>query len=353
MAQRTLVLGSYERFLMGFDVSPSSSHGQSLALSKTLSLAAHRGAVKCVASASSGGLLASGGTDDTVRIFDIEKGLDMGALSENDATITALRFVESKHLLSASEDGAIMCWKTGGTWEHVRTLRAGGHLKSAAVRGLDVHTRAKVLLSVGGDARLCLWSLKTGRCLYGHRVPFGEATQVSVAPSQECYATLGDGAVVVNAFEGKARQLACASPPSGGRKFHRLAFWANSEALLACDDGSIVLWDYQRSGGGGGGGGKLSQLPDSSVSLRIAKAHESRVKSVVAVSDSTFASVSSDGTLRLWDIRSTGTHLDEARTGARATSLCVVAARHAEMATRDDDGAAEEEAPRGKKLRKA
>ena len=63
------------------------------------------------------------------------------------------------------------------------------------MRSVDSHAGSKVLLSVGSDKRLCLWSLKTGRCVFAHKVPHGEATQVCVARGEvDCYATLGDGA---------------------------------------------------------------------------------------------------------------------------------------------------------------
>lgn len=61
----TLVAGSYERFLFGFEYADLGEDGASL--KKRFSMPAHQGPVKCVAAR--GSWIVTGGADDQLHIF--------------------------------------------------------------------------------------------------------------------------------------------------------------------------------------------------------------------------------------------------------------------------------------------
>jgi protein MAK11 len=93
-----------------------------VALKARYSYEAHVGSVTCVAV--SGDTLVSGGTDEMIKVYDLKKGVEFGTLMEHKGTITCLEFFGSTHLLSGSEDGAVMVWDAK-TWDCLKVLH--GH----------------------------------------------------------------------------------------------------------------------------------------------------------------------------------------------------------------------------------
>lgn len=108
-----------------------------------------------------GEILVSGGADEVVKVYDLKKRVERGNLMEHEATITALAFYGTSHLLSASEDGAIHVWDTS-RWETLKVLH--GH--KGAVDSLSIHPSGKLALSVGRDYTLHVWNLIKVGCLF-------------------------------------------------------------------------------------------------------------------------------------------------------------------------------------------
>jgi protein MAK11 len=132
-----LVAGSYERFLWGYDVKPKRQE-----LQWKFAYPAHIGPIKCVAT--SGAVVATGGADDTIRIFDLAAQKDMGTLYKHEGAVTCLDFHNAHpainhptHLLSGSDDGSICIWDTDA-WIHLLTMKAKKGPK-APVQDLSIH----------------------------------------------------------------------------------------------------------------------------------------------------------------------------------------------------------------------
>jgi protein MAK11 len=120
---------------------------------------AHCGSIRCVSSSSK--LIASGSSDEVIRIFNMKKRNDCGTLVQHSGTITHLEFFKNSHLFSSSEDGTICVWDTRN-WTCDKTLR--GHKE--AINSISVHPSGKLLLSVSKDKTLRTWNLIKGRCAY-------------------------------------------------------------------------------------------------------------------------------------------------------------------------------------------
>ena len=120
---------------------------------------AHCGSVRCLASCPK--LMASGSTDEVIRIFNMFRRNDCGTLIQHSGTITHLEFFKSSHLFSSSEDGTICVWDTR-TWVCEKTLK--GH--KGAITSMSVHPSGKLMLSVSKDKSLRTWNLIKGRCAY-------------------------------------------------------------------------------------------------------------------------------------------------------------------------------------------
>lgn len=115
--------------------------------------------------------LVTGSNDEHIRIYDLQKRKELGTLLSHQGTVTTLKFSDEvteltegsseksgKWLLSGSEDGKIIIWRTKD-WEVFGTLK--GH--TDRVNDLDIHTSGKVAISVSKDSTIRLWNLMTAK----------------------------------------------------------------------------------------------------------------------------------------------------------------------------------------------
>ncbi|XP_053394619.1 p21-activated protein kinase-interacting protein 1-like [Mercenaria mercenaria] len=151
-----LVVGTYDEVILGFRVVEV---GSGLQVEASFTDHSHAGCVKCVA-ISGKGVLASGSTDETIRLLNIRKQKELGSLVHHNGTVTSLEFHKG-FLFSTSEDKTLCLWKTF-TWECLRTFK--GH--KAATDCVSVHPSGKLALTVGRDRALHTWNLITGRSAF-------------------------------------------------------------------------------------------------------------------------------------------------------------------------------------------
>lgn len=113
--------------------------------------------------------LVTGSNDEHIRIYDLQKRKELGTLLSHQGTVTTLRFsseaTEQDHtqksgkwLLSGSEDGKIIIWRTKD-WEMFGTLK--GH--QGRINDLDIHPSGRVAISVSTDKTVRLWNLMTAK----------------------------------------------------------------------------------------------------------------------------------------------------------------------------------------------
>lgn len=173
-----LVAGSYERFIWGFSLktltSPSAtgaSPSETLTLAPLFSYPAHTGPVRCVAAAPRAGLVASGGADDSVRLYDLPSAADLGPLLDPSAAVSALAFYSRgpvpRNLLAACDDGSLHIYDADG-FALLSTLRA--FPRHEAAEALAVHPSGRVALAVGRAGALAMLNLVRGRRSFACRL---------------------------------------------------------------------------------------------------------------------------------------------------------------------------------------
>lgn len=157
----SLIAGSYERFIWGFKLK-SLKNPDSFTLSPLFSFPSHLSAIKCAAV--SGSVAVTGGSDDTIKIYDLLTSSEIGSLYYS-STITSLCFftppsISFPHnLIAAADDGSVIIYDAN-PFTHLKTVK-GVHKKG--VNDLSVHPSGQLALTVGRDECFAMVNLVRGR----------------------------------------------------------------------------------------------------------------------------------------------------------------------------------------------
>ncbi|XP_054795823.1 uncharacterized protein LOC129301272 [Prosopis cineraria] len=316
----SLVAGSYERFIWGFKLKPAHNSDETLSLAPLFSYPSHLSQIKAVAV--SGPVVASGGTDDTIHIYNLNDSSSLGSLHEHTGTITALSFYTPPHLnfprnlISAAADGAV-CIYDADSFVHLKTISA--HKKD--VNDLALHPSGKLALTVGRDECLAMLNLVRGRrsfcCRLGREASLVKfdltGDKFTMAMEEKVSVHEAEDARLLLEFQNQKRIL-CVEPGENGLLY------------IGGEDRNITAWDTNS--------GKVAYC--------IEDAHKSRVKGIVVLTKHGSASngddphlvatASSDGDIRVWDdrmaTRGKPNPLAEANTKSRLTCLAGSSIKH-------------------------
>ncbi|MEK9724137.1 MAG: c-type cytochrome, partial [Rhodospirillaceae bacterium] len=108
-----------------------------------------------------GGMIAVGGHDSTIRIYDTATGAPRGKMVGHKMGITELRAsADGRRLLSSSIDKTLGLWDVAG-FEAIRTLER----HDSQVYGVRFTPDGKRAVSGGRDGFLMVWDLETGKLL--------------------------------------------------------------------------------------------------------------------------------------------------------------------------------------------
>ncbi|KAJ3392857.1 hypothetical protein HDU84_003341 [Entophlyctis sp. JEL0112] len=116
-----IVLGSLERLHYGLDVTKNNETG-SISVNQTFTYPAHISSIKTVAISPSGKFLATGASDEHVKVYSLHRNKEIGTLFHHTGSITDLEFHETGYLFSASEDNMIAIARTSD-WEVLKVLK--------------------------------------------------------------------------------------------------------------------------------------------------------------------------------------------------------------------------------------
>lgn len=331
-----LVAGSYERFLWGWRVEKKKNQLQPI-----FSYPAHLAPIKCIASW--GSVLATGGADDTIKIFDTNAQRDMGTLIHHTGAVTTLCFYGSvvpsypSNLLSGSEDGVVCIWDTD-SWLLYKTMK--GHKKG--VSDLSIHPSGRLCLSVGRDSHLNMYDLLKGRRSFTSKLP-SEASLIRFAPQEgNTYSLCVEHAVIVHSAEdGRTLQTL-----THDKRVLCMNQQEDDVIFTGGEDRTIRGWDTR----------------SAKLALSVTNAHSNRIRGLaVWGADQTsenapfyVASASSDGCIHVWDTRFLGnpesmtppSPVMEAETKARLTCLVACSLKKSAQKTLNiGDGSLKEEKP--------
>ncbi|KAJ3074707.1 hypothetical protein HDU98_010501 [Podochytrium sp. JEL0797] len=188
-----IVLGSYERLLYGLDVTAPTPEDEASAykVTQTFTYPAHIASIKTIAVTSDAKRLATGSSDEHVKLYSLDKNKETGTLFHHTGSITDLAFHDSGYLFTASEDATIAIVRTSD-WEPLKVLK--GH--TTAIQSISIHPTGKLLLSVSIDGYLRTWDTAKASCAYTFKLPLPRPVKVSWSKCGLYYAVVFESGVV-------------------------------------------------------------------------------------------------------------------------------------------------------------
>ncbi|CAA7058415.1 unnamed protein product [Microthlaspi erraticum] len=320
----SIIAGSYERFIWGFKLKPikHDDDNQTLTLFPLFSYPSHISPITTVAC--SGPAAASGGSDDTIHLYDLPSASSLGSLLDHNhtASITALAFYTPpslsfpRNLISAAADGSVAIFDTE-PFVLLKSFRP--HKK--AVNDLAIHPSGKLALAVYRDECFAMLNLVRGKrsfcCRLGHEASLVKFDSdgdkfFMVVNNSKVNSKIGvhqseDAKLLLELDSNSPKSILCASPGESGTLY------------TAGEDRAITAWDTN----------------SGKVAYSITDAHPARIKGMVVLTKNDnegaledpylVASASSDGIIRVWDMRMAAKEnakpLAEANTKSRLTCL--------------------------------
>ncbi|KAJ3088356.1 hypothetical protein HK100_008063, partial [Physocladia obscura] len=186
-----VVLGSYERLLYGLDVTEQDNGTGGYNVNQTFTYPAHIASIRAIAVSHNAKLLATGSTDEHVKLYSLHRNKESGTLFHHTGTITDLAFHETGYLFTASEDTNIAIVRTSD-WEVLKVLK--GH--TTAIQSISIHPSGKLLLSVSIDGYLRTWDTAKASCAYTLKMPIARPVKVCWSKCGLFYAVLFEAGVL-------------------------------------------------------------------------------------------------------------------------------------------------------------
>ncbi|CAI2367070.1 unnamed protein product [Moneuplotes crassus] len=118
---------------------------------------ATEGSIRCMANCKR--FLAIGGYEEVIKIFDLDKNIEVGELIDHKGTITCLKFFQNQYLLSGSDDGEVFIWRAKD-FQLIYRLKLP---KASPVMDLAVHQSGKIALALYKSNHMVLWDLTKGK----------------------------------------------------------------------------------------------------------------------------------------------------------------------------------------------
>ncbi|EDV95439.1 p21-activated protein kinase-interacting protein 1-like [Drosophila grimshawi] len=307
-----IIVGTYSEYLLGYQLIRQRDDSQAQ-LKQTFADKSHAGSIKCLAA--KGKWIASGGIDDRIFIYDMERRKQAHILTNHTGTINTLVFAsDATHLLSGGADGHMIAtrvgsWRIEGDWPKAHNRKA--------VNLLACHPSNRLALSLGADLVLNTWNLIKGRVAY--RTNLRSKRELGTAPDCLSWSTTGEhftlsGPLALAIFE--IRSASIVRHIKLPAKAICVAWLDASNCLAGLENGSIA-WISLEEGG----------EEDQEQHPHIIAAHEQRVKAMSCLQD-TLVTISSSGELKVWQFPSVADKklqlLAEANIDCRPTCLALL-----------------------------
>jgi serine/threonine protein kinase len=290
-----------------------------------ITIDAHEGPVPSIAFSPDGQILATGGDDRHLRLWDPATGQLKSELPIHQSPVISIAFAHSgKFLVSPDGDGTIHIWSFENGKERLLSPKPGNPLRRVALSADD-----RTLVGVLSNSQsVVAVDMDSGEVRYSVSASSSSIWSVAFAPHREMLATGTSGRIQFwDANSGKEAGQEISDPPL---RVTQLAFTPDGEALASSriGDKEIKLWsvensDLIRSFSGGedvvsmgiSKDGRLLAAGSSDGTVRIwavsngdllvtLHAHQGRVQIAFSPDSRKLATAGDDHLVKLWDLES-------------------------------------------------
>ncbi len=249
-------------------------------------LRGHASFVWSVAFAPDGQTLASSGLDHTIRLWDVATGAQLRLLTKHTDSVHAVAFSpDGRVLVSGSDDRTIKLWDAA-TGAELRTLT--GH--TAIIWALALSPDGQTLASGSDDRTIRLWDVRTGAQLHTLTGRESRFRALAFSPDSKTLASdSGDHDGVIKLWDVQTGTLR-RTLAGHAHSLYALAFRPDGRMLASSSDDHVTkLWDIQT-----GAEVRAFRQPADIFNAAFALAF--------SPDGQTLAGGGGDGTLRLWDV---------------------------------------------------
>lgn len=200
-------------------------------------LNAHTGFVRSLAISTDGQFLASGSNDRTIKIWNVAEGRALFTLNGHEGPVEGLAFSrDGRWLASGSSDKTIKIWDLSSRKE-IQSLNR----RTAGVSVLSFNGKNELLAAAEGNV-IRLWDTNKWREIQTLRRNTAPITALSFSDDNEWFASASaDGAVLLWHSNWEREQFALKSNTSG---VAALLFARDGLLLVAHADGGVDTWNY-------------------------------------------------------------------------------------------------------------
>lgn len=203
-------------------------------------LSGHEADIFAVAISPDGRTLASASYDAKIKIWDVARGALLQTLLGHSRAVTAVAFSpDGKRLASASRDSTVKIWDAE-RWHPIHTLRGHGDRVYSTVFSPD----GQFLASAGEDAVIRIWNTKTGIALGTLAGHSKAVNSIAFSPDGRLLASASDDSTVKIWFSGTWTLLHTLIGYEG--EINVGVFSLDGKALASASaDGTVKIWDTE------------------------------------------------------------------------------------------------------------
>lgn len=259
--------------------SPSQSSAQTIARPELVMQTGHSSRINCAVFAPDGRWLASGSADNSIRLWEVDSGLELRALFGHQNWIRALAVSSNGELLaSGSNDRTVKVWNVSSGRE---TLSLAGH--EGVVEAVLFSPDGRSIISGSSDNTIKVWDAATGRELQTLKGHTAGITTLGISSDGRTLASgANDGSIRLWETSSWSLQRTLNKQT---KKITTLQFSADNRSLVSGSaDGELVLWNASN--------GKA---------LFTMKLGQAAVLAASFTSERELLSTSADGTIVSWD----------------------------------------------------
>lgn len=266
----------------------------------------HKGGVEALAFTRDGERLATGGRDSTVRLWRVATGTEIRTFTGHAGTVLVVDCSpDGRRLASEGQDATIRIWDVE-SGDEVKRLK--GHA-SNGTSNLKYSPDGALLASVGADFAIRLWDPDSGNEIKQLKGPTVDSESLDFSRDGKRLAAISDDGKLWVWDVATGKELVRVQAHSGNAKTVGICVRVSPDGTLATGgaDGTIRFWDTDgkplRTARGHSGSGTTNNVSELSFSA----------------DGSMLASVSHDGTVRLWDVATGFELIQTGGTAARVT----------------------------------